>query len=340
MNSGRSYILEGAVQVVGDRVRVNAQLIDAAVDEHFWAETYDRDFSAADLFTIQADLAVGIAKQLEIVLSSADSERAGEIPTQNTDAYVAYLTGLGIRDNLNLGRERARLAHREFRRAVEFDPEFAAAWLEIVRATGYWPMVWPDEASMLAETSAAVETIHEIAPDSYEAAMADVLYQYFALSEFESVLPILEKLEQRTPLSADALYMRGKALRRAWRLQEAYYSYLAASQLDPRHLPLRYDLLDTAILLGDCDLAEIHAKAMLAVAPDDLSTRTPAARYELQCNVDAKRAAELVAGFEEIDMPALWVARAAAVLQRDFPRAVELFSYRRRHGRLVGRHAR
>ncbi len=125
---GAGYILEGGVQAMGERVRINAQLIDAPIDEHIWAETYDRELTAANLFDVQAELATAIADQLKIALSDADREIIDEIPTRNTAAYNAYLRGLDLRDSTGFSQSDLRVVTEAFKEAARLDPDFALAW--------------------------------------------------------------------------------------------------------------------------------------------------------------------------------------------------------------------
>ena len=122
---GVTKILEGGVQRAGDRVRVTVQLIDAATDAHLWAENYDRELSAANIFAIQSEVAGAIAGALRATLSGDEKARVDAVPTQNLEAWEAY----------QLGRQRmakrtsAALteAERFFRQAIDLDPKFALA---------------------------------------------------------------------------------------------------------------------------------------------------------------------------------------------------------------------
>ena len=90
---GATSIIEGGVQRAGDRVRINVQLIDAATDEHLWAETYDRALTTSNIFAIQSEIASAIAEALQATLSPGDVARIGKANTQNLEAYEAYLLG-------------------------------------------------------------------------------------------------------------------------------------------------------------------------------------------------------------------------------------------------------
>jgi TolB-like protein len=120
------YLVEGSVRADGDRVRITAQLIDSKDGMQVWSHTYDRDLSAEDLFYIQSDVARAITDKLRVTLTSADEERLARTPTDNTEAYAAYLLGrhwLADRRVEELGKAAA-----QFARAIELDPNFAAAY--------------------------------------------------------------------------------------------------------------------------------------------------------------------------------------------------------------------
>jgi TolB-like protein/Tfp pilus assembly protein PilF len=122
-----STILEGGVQRVGDRVRINVQLIDAATDDHLWAETFDRELSVANIFSIQTDIATTIAESLRATLSPEDQRRLAILPTENLAAYEAYLLGKRRMEDRTVGA--LTEAGNYFQRAIDLDPEFALAWV-------------------------------------------------------------------------------------------------------------------------------------------------------------------------------------------------------------------
>jgi TolB-like protein/DNA-binding winged helix-turn-helix (wHTH) protein len=131
------YILEGSVRRSGDRVRITAQLVDAGDGSHLWSEAYDRDYSAENLIEIQSDVARAIAGRLRVTLSDDDEERLARVPTENTDAYTAYLLG---RERLR-DRKVAELrdAVGQFARAIELDSKFAHAYAGLADACFlYW----------------------------------------------------------------------------------------------------------------------------------------------------------------------------------------------------------
>ena len=123
---GVTRILEGGVQRAGKRVRITVQLIDAATDAHLWAESYDRELTAANIFAIQSEVSTAIAAALKATLTPAEKARVSAVPTQNLEAWEAY----------QLGKQRLAKrtsggmieAEKFFRKAIERDPSFALAY--------------------------------------------------------------------------------------------------------------------------------------------------------------------------------------------------------------------
>jgi TolB-like protein/tetratricopeptide (TPR) repeat protein len=123
---GVDTLLEGTVQRIGDNVRINVQLIDAVTDEHLWAQTYDRQLTMQNIFSIQSDISAAISGALQATLMPSTQEQVETIPTQDIRAYSLYVSG---RDNLYLRRlETLQEARRQFEQAIELDPEYAEAY--------------------------------------------------------------------------------------------------------------------------------------------------------------------------------------------------------------------
>lgn len=130
-------VLEGGVQRSGDRIRINVQLIDAEADEHIWANTYDRELTAANVFEIQSDIATAIAGELRAALTPDELQRLGTIPTQSIDALDTYFIGKQLLEERT--RESLVVALDYFEQAVQHDPEFALGWSGLADAAMLLP---------------------------------------------------------------------------------------------------------------------------------------------------------------------------------------------------------
>ncbi len=135
---GVAKVMEGAVQRVGNRVRINVQLIDAGTDEHLWAEVYDRELTTENLFDIQSEIAQAIAAALHATLTDSELAVIADVPTKNVAAYELYLQAR----RLSYGEDKiASDASLElYEGTLRLDPEFKLAWIGLASAhlNNYW----------------------------------------------------------------------------------------------------------------------------------------------------------------------------------------------------------
>jgi TolB-like protein len=129
---GVASVLEGGIQRAGNRIRINVQLIDCETEAHLWAETYDRELTAANIFSIQSEIAKTVAEALHATLSPGEQDRLATIPTENLAAYQAYL--LGNQRIANLTTTDLAEAVDYFQRAITLDPGFALAYVGLADA--------------------------------------------------------------------------------------------------------------------------------------------------------------------------------------------------------------
>jgi TolB-like protein len=146
---GVANIVEGSVQKTADQVRVNVQLINAQTDFHLWAETYDRKLN--DIFGVESEIAKGIAESLQAKLSGREEQALIVKPTNNPEAYAAYLRGMAFeaRYYTSYSSDLIRKAFASYEQAVQLDPNFAIAWARVSRANGriYFARFDPDAAA-------------------------------------------------------------------------------------------------------------------------------------------------------------------------------------------------
>ncbi len=247
---GVAYIMEGSVQRARDRLRINAELIDARNDSHIWAETYDR--SAADLFAIQSELAQSIATQLKAKLSPQQKAEIEEKPTQDLDAFELYLQAKTIIDSyINATDVRAALlqAVKSLDEAIKRDPNFVSAYCYSVRANDllfFFDLDPTPERISLAKT--AVNSALRLRPDSAEAHFARADYLFRCLRDYDRALEELAIARPGLPNSTPFFILSGYINRRRNHFPEAERDFSTAFALDPRN-PNAYNLLaDTYVL--------------------------------------------------------------------------------------------
>src|SRR5947207_581343 len=176
---GVANILEGSVQKVADLVHINVQLIHAATDEHLWAESYDR--KVENIFGVEAEVATSVAEALKANLTGATQRKLKEKPTNNPEAYDAYLRGLAYSLRLAYYPEDYRTAIKHFGEAVKLDPKFALAWAWFARenALGYFNRIENDFQALRDAAKRAADRAIELRPDLGEAYLAQGYSQYY-----------------------------------------------------------------------------------------------------------------------------------------------------------------
>jgi TolB-like protein len=227
---GVSHVLEGSVRRDGDRVRVTVQLIDAASDDHVWAENYDRTLD--DIFAIQTEIAVAIATQLEAELSPAERARLAEIPTISLEAYDLYLQAVDI------GRRGASTRHDQqadlLEQAVALDPDFvdALAGLADAYARLVFTRMGPDDRYR-ERAERMVERIESGWPGSVEARLARADFHYAALRDFEGALARYLDIEPERPNDPELLLNIASSYKRLGRYDEGLVYLDKALRIDP-----------------------------------------------------------------------------------------------------------
>lgn len=231
-----SVILEGGVQRSGNQLRINAQLIDAATDEHLWAETYNREYSAENLFGIQTDIAVRIAEALRTELLPVELEQIAEHPTDDLEAYEVFVRGNEILRDLEVAANMRMIpaSVAAFEEAVRLDPDFGLAWARLAMAHYHAIDSGLDHTEeRLALGVDAARTALALDPDLAEAHTA--LGQLFTVSgELDDALAELRLAEARTPNHRDLSYAFARAFVAAGRWEEAVPHAVRAANLDPR----------------------------------------------------------------------------------------------------------
>jgi serine/threonine protein kinase len=263
---GVSTIVEGSVQRAGNRVRVEARLIDARNDRQMWGDRYDRDLS--DLFGIQTAVAEEIASALHARLSATRRAQIERKPTQSPHAYDLYLRGLEYANRPGNVPGNLAIAERFYRQAIEADSSFALARarLAYVKLTTYWSNAMDTPDNVVEEAREQAEESLRLQPDLPEGRLALGLYYHWGRREYEGALKELELAQSGLP--AEASYFIGAILRRQGRFEEGIRKEQEALRLDPRSLNMRYDLVWSLVWTRRYEEAEQVLDQILGIAPD------------------------------------------------------------------------
>src|SRR5262245_1981745 len=291
---GVAHILEGSVQKSGDAIRVNVQLIKAATDSHLWADTIDR--KVADIFSVESDVAKAIADQLRAKLTGDEQEVLSAKPTDNSQAYDAYLRGLAYTLKTAFTPENSLGAQKYVKEAVRLDPNFAPGWalLSYVDASGYLTQSLQPTVALREEAREAAETALRLQPNLGEGLLAMGFYHYACLKDYDTALKYLEQAQRVLPQSSRVLQGLAFVERRQgnWDKSEAYFQQ--AEKVDPRNVNLLSQHARSYVCLRRFPEALAKLEQLLNITPDDIDTIVLKARIS-QAEGDLPRAAALLA---------------------------------------------
>jgi TolB-like protein/Tfp pilus assembly protein PilF len=229
---GVSTILEGSVRREGNKVRVNVQLIDATTDEHLWANDYDGDLT--DVFAIQTKMAQEIANELQAKLSPSEKAQMERKPTQNGEAYFAFVQA----HNLFLGsvEDPTRLKQSEqlFARAIELDPKFALAIADYSQLESWMFHSIAPVSEHKEKARKLAEQALQLQPDLPEAHLAMGFSYYYGDSDYDAALKEFEIAQRGLPNESDAYLAIGAIQRRQGKWAESTANLEKAASLNPK----------------------------------------------------------------------------------------------------------
>lgn len=287
---GVAHLLEGSVQRIGNRVRVNAQLIDARTDAHLWAQTYDRDL--VDVFAIQSEIARAIADQLQAKLSSKEKAAIEKPPTTDLAAFDLYTRAKTLRFASVFsaqGKDNLLQAVDLLSQAVARDPAFLLAWCELAATHDYlyWDGIDHTPARLALADNAIQKALH-LRPDTGEAhlALAQHLYQgYFDYDRARAELAIAQRTLPNDP---SIFNLTGNIDRRQSRWAESTRNLERAIELDPRNLVTLQNLSSNYQHLRRYAEAVAVLDRALAIVPKDVEMRVLRAEVDLEWRADPR----------------------------------------------------
>jgi TolB-like protein/Tfp pilus assembly protein PilF len=263
---GVATVLEGGIQRAGDRVHVNVQLIDAATDHHLWADTYDRQLTAENIFTIQEEIATSVAKALHATLSSDQKDRLASVPTKNMAALEEYFAGrqnLATRTVLALEKAQAR-----FEQAIELDPDFALAYVgladSVVLQNVYGSL--PEE-EMLTRTEPLLHKALALDENLGEAhaSLGSINYH---VKKFEVAEVAYKHALELNPNYSQTYLWYGSLLIDGFdRVMESFAMTSKAAELDPLSCTINTNLGVVHDVLGDFDAAVSQYHRVIDIDP-------------------------------------------------------------------------
>ena len=264
---GVANILEGGVQRSGSHIRINAQLIRAANDEHLWAETYDKELNADNVFAIQSEIAIAIANAMETALTPGEKILIDKPLTDNLIAWEAYQKGLLTNSStIPAFKEQVKL----YETAIELDPNFAAAYAHL--AIAEMAIYWFGENTVEQRQHAwqAIETSRAIDNNTVGLFTAEASYYYWGFRDFDKALQSVSKALAIAPNNVGALDVKGYILRRMGRFEESIKSLDLAASLNPRSTYALQENAETSLNMLRIEDAEKYIQKIENIQPNNL----------------------------------------------------------------------
>jgi len=321
---GVATLLEGSVRRIGNRVRVNVQLINANNDEHIWAEDYDRDLT--DVFAIQSDLAKKISATLQAKLSPNEKARLDSRPTENPDAYLLFIQAEPYATGPDMFRDDSRKAEQLYEQAIKLDPNFAAAFacLSMVESWAYHTF---DPTSARRERArVTADQALRLQPDLPEGHLALGFSYYYGDRDYERALAEFEIAKRGLPNEAQANMAIGAIQRRQGKWTESTANFERATTLDPKNAAFLFNLGFNYVAQRNFETADKIFDRALVAAPQAFSARALKGVVAILWKGDGKAAEnQLASAAPATDSGGLVISTQVWVmtLERKFPEALQ-----------------
>jgi TolB-like protein/Flp pilus assembly protein TadD len=328
---GVANIVEGSVQKVANQVRVNVQLTNAQTDSHLWADTFDRKLT--NIFGVESEIAKRIAESLQAKLTDREEQALAVKPTNNSEAYDAYLRGLAFetRHRFSFSWDLLWKAAGFYERAVQLDPNFAIAWARLSRADADLYFNRADAATAARGDAAkrALENAQNLEPNSPETLLALGYYQYWVLRDYGDAITNFARVAKMLPGNSEVRYALALVTRREGRWDQSVTYWEQALALDPRNMTLLSQAAWTYTILRQFPAALKLDDRALDITPNDPDVlASKASIYQAQGNLqEAARLLSEIPGqkpFEHIFATKITQLR----LERNYGEAIRLLQAR------------
>jgi TolB-like protein/Flp pilus assembly protein TadD len=268
---GVSAILEGSVRRSGNRVRVNVQLIDATTDEHLWANDYDRDLT--DVFAIQTDLAQKIASELQAKLSPTEKAMMTRKPTENGEAYLAFVQAHDVFTRPDKFRAETEKAEQLFEQATRLDPNFAGAFAGLAWVEDWMYHSFDPTPARKEKARAAAEAAIRLQPDLPEAHLALGFYYYYCERNYQRALDEFAIAQRSLPNDAGVYMAIGAIERRQGKWAQSTANLEKAASLSPKDAFVLVNLADNYRANKSFEAADKIYDRAIEAAPKSFGAR-------------------------------------------------------------------
>jgi TolB-like protein/Tfp pilus assembly protein PilF len=279
-----AHVLEGSVRRSANRVRVSAQLINARDDTHVWVEKYEREL--ADVFAIQSEIAQAIAESLQAKLTSREEQALAVKPTNNPEAYDAYLRGVAFESRSTYSPAAIKTAIDSYERALQLDPNFALAWARLSRVHALLYFRADATAARRDAAKSTLDKAQKLEPNSPETQLALGYYQYRVLRDYELAKTTFKRVQKMLPGSSEVPVGIAFTTRRQGNWDESVAYWEQGLALDPRNVELLNDTASTYAALRKFPAAlKLYDRALDIVPNDPDLMASKAGIYQAQGNL-------------------------------------------------------
>ena len=320
---GVGAILEGSVRRIGNRVRVNVQLINAENDEHMWAEDYDRDLT--DVFAIQTDLAQQIVRELQAKLSPMEKAQIERRPTQNGEAYLAFVQAHDLSTRPDKFRGDTEKAEQLFEKATKLDPNFAEAFAGLASVEDWIYHTFDPTPARKEKARVAAEEAIRLQPDLPEAHLALGFYYYYCERDYQNALKEFAIAKLSLPNSAEVYMAIGAIERRQGKWAQSTANMEKAASLSPKDSFILVNLADNYLANKNFETADKIFDRAIEAAPNALNARAEKAMLAVDWKGDLSMMEKMFAQVPPGVDPEGYVTFGRVqllMLQRKFPEAL------------------
>jgi TolB-like protein/Flp pilus assembly protein TadD len=320
---GVANILEGSVQKAANAVHINVQLIRAATDEHLWAESYNRKLD--DIFAVEGEVAGAIADQLKATLTGSEKQELNARPTNNTEAYEAYLRGLVFEGGIEDFSHSVLNSIKEFENAVRLDPDFALAWAHLCRQQGLVFLNLDQSPQRREAVRHALEMATKLGPNLPETELANGFYHYAVERDYEGAKTHYEAVRRAFPNNSVAPELLAGVARRQGHWEESRALYEQAIELDPQNVFLLTDAALGDLARRDAAAAQKHLARARDLNPKNTTVLSFLAA-SFQLSGDIARAQTFLDGLQPAEGDVILVSAIEenAILLRKYDSAIAM----------------
>ena len=321
---GVGTLLEGSVRRIGNRVRVNVQLINANNDEHIWAEDYDRDLT--DVFAIQTDLAQKITSALQARLSPNEKARLDRRPTENGDAYLLYLQAHNYADRPDMFHDASLKAEPLLEQAIKLDPNFALAFAGLSRVESWAYHSFDPVPTRREKARLNADEALRLQPDLPEGHLALGFSYYYGDRDYERALTEFDIARRGLPNESEVYLAIGSIQRRQGNWKESTANLEKAAALDPKNINVLTNLCFSYVALRNFETADKVIDRGIIASPQSFQPRALKGFINILWKGDLSAAKEVFSSVPAAADPnglITWAQAWLLMLERKYPDALQ-----------------